>query len=138
MLDSKIDLKPGASRFLSCLAGLQIPRGVATSSSGKKARCILEKVGLWQYITHLTGGDEVKASKPAPDIYLDVANKLRIAPSRCIAFEDSETGATAALQAGMRVVQIPDLVAAERPQSPPQFFIAKNLLKGAALLGIKL
>jgi HAD superfamily hydrolase (TIGR01509 family) len=138
LLDDTIELKPGASHFLAHLAEAQIPRAVATSSSGKKARAILDKVGLWQYIPHLTGGDEVKAGKPAPDVYLDAATKLGIAPSRCIAFEDSETGTAAALTAGMRVVQIPDLIAAERPPAPPQFYVASSLCEGAALLGIDL
>ena len=103
-----------------------------------KARDILSRVGLWQYILHLTGGDEVKFGKPEPDIYFDVAKKLGVKASRCIAFEDSETGTTAALAAGMRVIQIPDLVASQRPPAAPKFYIANNLFEGAALLGLNI
>ena len=117
---------------------MQILRAVATSSSGGKARAILDRVGLWQYIPHLTGGDEVKAGKPAPDVYLDAARKLGVDAPRCIAFEDSETGIKAALAAGMRVIQIPDLIAAEREPAPPAFYQASSLSEGAALLGIYL
>ena len=138
LLDYHIDVKPGAHHLLASLAKMQVPRAVATSSSGTKARAILDRVGLWQFIPHLTGGDEVKAGKPAPDVYLDAAKKLGVDAPRCIAFEDSETGITAALAAGMRVIQIPDLIAAERAPAPPTYYHASSLLDGAALLGIDL
>ena len=138
LLDHHIDVKPGAHHLLAYLEKMQIPRAVATSSSGSKARAILDRVGLWQFIPHLTGGDEVKAGKPAPDVYLDAAKKLGVDAPRCIAFEDSETGITAALAAGMRVIQIPDLIAAERAPAPPAYYHASSLLDGAALLGIDL
>ena len=138
LLDHHIEVKPGAHHLLACLAKMQVPRAVATSSSGTKARAILDRVGLWQFIPHLTGGDEVEAGKPAPDVYLDAAKKLGVDAPRCIAFEDSETGITAALAAGMRVIQIPDLIAAERAPAPPAYYHASSLLDGAALLGIDL
>ena len=138
LLDDHIEVKPGAQQLLAYLEKKQIPRAVATSSSGSKARAILDRVGLWQYIPHLTGGNEVKEGKPAPDVYLDAAKKLGVNAPRCIAFEDSETGITAALAAGMRVIQIPDLIAAERTLAPPIFYLASNLSEGATLLGIDL
>ena len=138
LLDHHIEVKPGAHQMLAYLAKMHIPRAVATSSSGAKARAILDRVGLWQFIPHLTGGDEVKAGKPAPDVYLDAAKKLGVDAPRCVAFEDSETGITAALAAGMRVIQIPDLIAAERAPAPPAYYHASSLLDGAALLGIDL
>ena len=138
LLDYHIEVKPGAHQLLAYLEKMQIPRAVATSSSGSKARAILDRVGLWQYIPHLTGGDEVKAGKPAPDVYLDAAKKLGVDAPRCIAFEDSETGIKAALAAGMRVIQIPDLIAAERAPAPPAYYLASSLSEGAALLGIDL
>ena len=138
LLDDNIEVKPGGHQLLAYLEKMQIPRAVATSSSGNKARAILDRVGLWQYIPHLTGGDEVKAGKPAPDVYLDAAEKLGVNAPRCIAFEDSETGIKAALAAGMRVIQIPDLIEAERAPAPPAYYLASNLSEGAALLGIDL
>ena len=68
----------------------------------------------------------------------DAAKKLGVDAPRCIAFEDSETGINAALAAGMRVIQIPDLIAAERTPAPPTYYHASSLLDGAALLGIDL
>ena len=81
---------------------------------------------------HVTGGDEVKAGKPAPDVYLDAARKLGIAPADCLALEDSENGVTAALAAGMTVIQIPDLAPAARPAAPPHFHLATCLAEVTA------
>ena len=45
--------------------------------------------------------------KPAPDLYLGVAECLGVAPERCVALEDSPNGLRAALAAGMRCVVVP-------------------------------
>ena len=47
--------------------------------------------------------------KPNPDIYLLAIKKLGLEPEQCIAFEDSENGARAAIAAGLKVVVVPDL-----------------------------
>jgi beta-phosphoglucomutase-like phosphatase (HAD superfamily) len=48
----------------------------------------------------------VKNAKPAPDIYLEVARRLNIAPEHCVVFEDSLSGVAAGLVAGMRVIGV--------------------------------
>ena len=133
-----VPVKDGAYQLLAHLHAINMPVAVATSSSGSRARITLEKAGLWQFIQHLTGGDEVSHGKPAPDVYLDVAAKLGINPQDCIAFEDSENGTNAAIAAGIRVIQVPDLAPAMRPANPPHHQIAPNLQAGAAMIGIKL
>ena len=71
----------------------------------------------------IASANEVERGKPAPDVYLATIEKLvRIIGIKgvddCIAFEDSEVGVKAALAAGLRIVQIPDLVPATKPSSP--------------------
>ena len=51
--------------------------------------------------------------KPAPDVYLEAARRLGVAPERCLAVEDSHSGIRSAKAAGMRVVAIPN------PAYPP-------------------
>ena len=58
----------------------------------------------------IIGGDQVKKSKPHPDIYLKAAEALEVRTNDCLALEDSENGVRSAVAAGMTVVQIPDLV----------------------------
>jgi len=62
------------------------------------------------YFSHITSGQEVKNGKPNPDIYLLAIQKLSLNVDECIAFEDSEAGARAAIAAGLKVVVVPDLV----------------------------
>eukprot|EP00933_Yihiella_yeosuensis_P008481 TRINITY_DN113945_c0_g1_i1.p3 TRINITY_DN113945_c0_g1~~TRINITY_DN113945_c0_g1_i1.p3 ORF type:complete len:108 (+),score=27.50 TRINITY_DN113945_c0_g1_i1:27-326(+) len=57
----------------------------------------------------VTGDDPaVKRGKPAPDIFLEAANRLGAPPGECVAFEDSPHGIAAAKDAGMYAVAIPD------------------------------
>lgn len=138
LVDDGVPVKDGAHQLLVHLHTVGMPVAVATSSSGVRARVTLEKAGLWEYIQLLTGGDEVAQGKPAPDVYLDAAAKLDIDPQDCVAFEDSENGTNAAIAAGVRVIQVPDMAPAMRPANPPYHQIAPNLLAGAAMIGIRL
>ena len=138
LLAGDVLTKRGAHTFLARLHKLNVPRAVATSSSGVKARRILQKTGLMRFIQHVTGGDEVTAGKPAPDVYIDAAKKLGITPKHCLAFEDSNNGATAALAAGMWVIQIPDLAPSNRLPNPPDFNICSSLREAASLIGLSL
>jgi len=52
--------------------------------------------------------EEVARGKPAPDVYLEAAHRLRIDPSRCAAVEDSTNGLRAAAAAGMDVIAYPN------------------------------
>ena len=138
LLLDDVPVKAGAHAFLASLHQIDMPRAVATSSSGQKARAILQKTGLMPYIQHVTGGDEVPAGKPAPDVYLDAARKLGIDAADCLALEDSNNGTTAALAAGMKVIQIPDLAPSNRSPNPPDFQICTSLAKAASLIGLEI
>jgi HAD superfamily hydrolase (TIGR01509 family) len=51
--------------------------------------------------------DEVRKPKPEPDVYFAAVAALGLQPENCLAFEDSETGAAAALSAGLKVIAVP-------------------------------
>ena len=138
LLLDDVPVKAGAHAFLASLHEMDMPRAVATSSSGQKARAILQKTGLMCYIQHVTGGDEVSTGKPAPDVYLDAAHKLGIGTGDCLALEDSNNGTTAALAAGMKVIQIPDLAPSNRLPNPPDFQICTSLAEAASLIGLEI
>ena len=53
--------------------------------------------------------EEVERGKPAPDVFLEAARRLGVAPENCAAIEDSANGIRAARAAGMRVVAIPNI-----------------------------
>ena len=54
--------------------------------------------------------------KPAPDVYLAAARRLRLSPARCLALEDSPAGVVAAKSAGMTCLAVPDLLLAGDPR----------------------
>jgi beta-phosphoglucomutase-like phosphatase (HAD superfamily) len=103
-----IPQKPGLLEFLAFLDGHGLPVAVATSSERDYTVFSLRHAGLEGRFSVVVTGDEVARGKPAPDIYLEAARRLRVAPGACVALEDSEAGILAASRAGMRAVLIPD------------------------------
>ena len=89
---------------------------VAVASSSPRARLdrTLRRAGLADAFAASVAGDEVEHGKPAPDMFLEAAARLGVAPARCAAIEDSPPGVAAGLAAGMRTVAIArDPVAAD-------------------------
>ena len=102
-------LKPGARSLLQQLRARAVPCAVASSTSVTEVRRRLAQVGVLELFQAVAGGDEVARSKPDPAVYLLAAERLGVAPERCLAFEDSDHGARAAHAAGLAVVMGPDL-----------------------------
>lgn len=111
--------KPGLEPLLALLEQAGIPKAVATSTA--RAKALVSLGPLAARFHALACGDEVRAGKPAPDIFVLAAQRLGIAPARCLALEDSPPGVAAARAAGMPVIMIPDLVA---PREPPPYLCA--------------
>jgi HAD superfamily hydrolase (TIGR01509 family) len=84
------------------------PLGVASSSNRPLIDLVLALSGLARYFRATVSSEEVPRGKPAPDVYLEAARRLGVAPERAAAVEDSEAGIRAASAAGMRVVVIPN------------------------------
>jgi HAD superfamily hydrolase (TIGR01509 family) len=109
-LNQPIPLKDGAAELLEELAALGVPVAVATSTASGRAKQKLRDAGILASFRTVIGGDQVKNSKPHPDIYVKAAEVLGANPQQCLALEDSENGVRSAVGAGMTVIQIPDLV----------------------------
>ena len=78
---------------------------VASNSSFKRLRISLKKAGLYNLCeSRLFSSEQVSRPKPAPDLHLHIAKQYDVLPDECLVVEDSPTGVTAGLQAGMRVV----------------------------------
>jgi HAD superfamily hydrolase (TIGR01509 family) len=102
-------LKPGALQILLMLRARAVPCAVASSTRISEVRRRLERVGVLEFFQAVAGGDEVPQSKPDPAVYLLAAERLGVPACECLAFEDTDHGASAAHAAGMRVILIPDL-----------------------------
>jgi HAD superfamily hydrolase (TIGR01509 family) len=108
----ELPLVDGAVEAVERLAA-RWPLGLASSSNRELIDLVLELSGLAQYFRVTVSSEEVAHGKPAPDVYLETARRLGVAPEGCAAIEDSENGIKSAKGAGMRVLAIPN------PQFPP-------------------
>lgn len=105
-----IPVKQGVIELLEWLKAEHIPTAVATSTQRDVASIKLSLSGLDRYFDAVATGCEVSQGKPHPEIYLLAASRLDVAPTQCLAFEDSNNGVRSAVAAKMIAYQIPDLV----------------------------
>ena len=94
----------GARELITELTGEGISLAVASSSSMATISTILTKTGLISFFPELVSGQDIARGKPAPDIFLLAAERLRISPENCLVIEDSPHGVAGAKEAGMRCV----------------------------------
>ncbi len=87
------------------LSALTLPHCVASNSHIDRVRHALATTGLLRYLEpHIYTAAMVARGKPAPDLFLHAAAQHGVAPTRCLVVEDSLSGVSAALAAGMPVV----------------------------------
>jgi len=103
----RLPLLPGATEAVHRL-GERFLLGLASSSNRVLIDRVLETAGLVPFFRATVSSEEVAQGKPAPDVYLEAARQLGVAPDRCAAVEDSHGGIRSAHAAGMRVVAIPN------------------------------
>ncbi len=104
----EVPLKKGALHFLEYLKERGIRMGIATSNGRDMVDAVLESLKIAPYFQVITTACEVAAGKPAPDIYLKVADRLQVAPRECMVFEDVTAGIKAGRAAGMTVCAVED------------------------------
>ena len=75
----------------------------------KKAMGYLDMANVTEYFSASVCGDEVKAAKPAGDIFIAAAEALGVPTEKCLVLEDSQNGLKAAKNAGCKAIVIPDL-----------------------------
>ena len=93
--------------------GARWPLGLASSSNRPLIDLALELMGVGELFRATVSSEEVERGKPAPDVYLEAARRLGVAPERAVAVEDSGAGIRSATAAGMQVIAIPN------PHFPP-------------------
>jgi HAD superfamily hydrolase (TIGR01509 family) len=102
-----LPLHDGAVEVVEALAE-RWPLGLASSSNRPVIDLVLELAGLTGCFRATVSSEEVARGKPAPDVYLEAAARLGVAPAACVAVEDSANGLRSAAAAGMRVVAVPN------------------------------
>ena len=97
---------PGVRELIAALRERRLPVALASSSWPGWIDALLAGTRLAGAFDALVSAKEVAHGKPAPDIYLLAAERLGVAPERCVAIEDTPTGIAAAKAAGMLAVQV--------------------------------
>ena len=102
MCDEQLSAVPGVAQALAAIA---LPKAVASNSVSARVHAALTRTGM----VELFGGryftpDLVGHAKPHPGLYLAAAAGFGVPPARCLVLEDSVTGVTAAVAAGMTVL----------------------------------
>lgn len=111
--ENEVPLKNGVKTFLEWCKTQGIKLGIATSNSRALTENIINSHGLKEYFDCIMTGCDVRKGKPAPDVYLAVAEGLQVKPERCLVFEDILPGIMAGKNAGMRVCAVEDAYSAD-------------------------
>jgi HAD superfamily hydrolase (TIGR01509 family) len=118
LVPNRLNAFPGAQDVVQ--AARQAALGVAVASSADRIKidANLRKIGLpFETWNAVVTGEDVKAKKPAPDIFLIAATRLGFRPGECVVVEDAVNGVQAAKAAGMRCVAVAQTFAAEKLQA---------------------
>lgn len=127
-------LKKGALNILNYCKKHNIKMAIATSTARDKQTKVLTKLGIIDYFDYMVFGDEIKNSKPDPEIYLKVFEHYNYGKDEMIIYEDSKNGILSAHNAGIKVVYIKDIVDVEEEVTSLCFKQVEDLDEGIELL----
>ncbi|MEE4295005.1 MAG: hexitol phosphatase HxpB [Wenzhouxiangella sp.] len=115
---------PGVYATMDAIKARSIPMAIASSSPPQLIEAVVSKLELGPYLSLTHSGIHEERGKPDPAVFLTTANKLGVAPERCLVFEDAPAGVTAAHRAGMHVVAVPSVF----DPADPAFEMADEVL----------
>jgi beta-phosphoglucomutase-like phosphatase (HAD superfamily) len=84
----------------------RVPLAVASNGRRRNVEATLTVTKLLPLFDVLVAAEDVQCGKPEPDVFLEAARRMKVAPTRCVVFEDSNEGLEAAWRAGMRGIDI--------------------------------
>jgi beta-phosphoglucomutase len=101
-----LKLLPGLAEFLESARQKNIPMAIGSAAIPFNIDYVLDNLNIRHYFKTIVSADDVLISKPHPETYLKVAERLQVPPADCIVFEDVPKGAQSAENAGMHAVVI--------------------------------
>lgn len=124
-----LPVKNGVRELLEYLQDRRIPIGLASSTRLAVVEEELKQAGLYDYFQVVMGGDQLKRSKPEPDIYLMTCEKMGILPECAYAIEDSYNGIRSAYRAGMMPIMVPDILQADDEMKEKSIAVLQDLFQ---------
>jgi HAD superfamily hydrolase (TIGR01509 family) len=119
---------PGVVECLHWLRAQGVLIGLATSSPMRMVDALIGHFNLSDFFDVMHSADAANFGKPHPEVYLQCAEALHIAPYNSVAFEDSLNGVIAGKAARMKVVAVPEAA----KLTDPRFAIADLKLASLA------
>lgn len=104
---------PGVRTILESLQRAGFRQALASSAPRMNIDLILEAVGIRPFFDAVVSGDEVRAGKPDPEIFLEASRRIGVDPPACVVIEDAIPGVVAAKGAGMHCVAVTNSHAAD-------------------------
>lgn len=92
--------------FLNGLKEAGFATAIATSAPRANMDLIVDVLGIRTMMQSILASEDVKLHKPHPEVYLQSSTTIGVPPENCLVFEDSFSGITAGLNAGMKVVGV--------------------------------
>lgn len=88
----------------------KLPMAVASGGLKPIIEQVLQHLGIFHYFDAIVTSEDVKHQKPAPDIFLEAARRIGVAPELCRAYEDTDLGMQAIRAAGMEAIDVRELL----------------------------
>jgi HAD superfamily hydrolase (TIGR01509 family) len=101
---AELKIVPGIEDVLHKVGSLGLKASIGSNSPKARVELAVSLTGIASHFQRIVSFEDVDHGKPAPDIFLKAARLAGFAPADCLVVEDSVTGVTAALAAGMQVV----------------------------------
>ncbi|WP_405924433.1 HAD family hydrolase [Streptomyces sp. NBC_00035] len=122
--ERELEPVPGAVQVLEKLSADGVPYCVASSGSHERIRVGHRKTGLdrWFDEGSVFSSQDVGRGKPAPDLFLYAAERMGVAPEKCVVVEDSPLGVQAAVAAGIDVYGFTAMTPADRLAGATRLF----------------
>ena len=117
-------LQPGVDKAISLCRDHGLALAVASSSEHRLIGFVLERFGLAGQFRFAHSAEEEPYGKPHPAVFLTTAERLGVAPERCLVWEDAPAGVLAAKAARMACIAVP----APQERDQPVFGIADAVL----------
>ncbi len=84
----------------------KLPMGVGTGSAKPVMQQTLTHLGIMELFDCFVGSEDTERHKPEPDVFLRVAELLKVSPDFCLVYEDTDIGLEAAQRAGMNAFDV--------------------------------
>lgn len=84
----------------------KMPMGVGSGGQREVVKRILKTLSIDGLFNCVVGSEDTKLHKPEPDVFLEVASRLKVDPAKCMVYEDADLGVEAARRAGMQCFDV--------------------------------